>query len=147
MWVASKRLNLVSLQFGDFLAGGVAYSPTGFIDLFGYLHRLYSRVMKQLLHHSDDVIVCMHRIVPKDNVVTRWAFRNWFLCNGTNDWFCYSTIRHFIHFMWGQKTSMLGRFGHYCTFDTALLGKHNSEEKNKWIFRQDRESQQNPQNR
>jgi hypothetical protein len=42
---------------------------------------------------------------------------------------------------------MLGRFGHYCTFDTALLGKHNSEEKNKWIFRQDRESQQNPQNR
>lgn len=46
VWVASKRLNLVSLQFGDFLAGGVAYSPTGFIDLFGDLHRLYSRVMK-----------------------------------------------------------------------------------------------------
>ena len=71
MGVRPERLNLVAFQFRMFQRRGHADSSAGSIDLVCYLASLSWRNIKQVLHHLDNVLPRVFRIVPQNDMVSR----------------------------------------------------------------------------
>ena len=74
MWnapVCSIRMNLIPFQLCAFFGSGIDDDTAFGVNLHGHLIGFFSRVVKDIHEHLDDILISMVVIIVQDDVIAR----------------------------------------------------------------------------